>query len=337
LLGWLLDHFPEHSVFIRHFIHLSLYEGVRNSVRGGERFRQGRLQQALLTFYQPTIINFCFDVWATFFGMPPLEKLSVGLQRTTNVKYRAKVSGSIRLLEYELVYVESGSFYMGARDFDQKAQKRERPLHTVIISESMYMGSFLVTQALYQDVMGNNPSHFRGSNFPVENITWYDCIRFCNALSDRENLNRVYHKKKDGEIEVRWMENGYRLPTEAEWEYCARAGEETLYAGSNHIDDVAWHVGNSKKRSQPVGMKKANAFGLYDMSGLVWEWCWDWGLRAYAGTQFDPYGLSAGAGRILRGGSLINTAHNARVSNRDLFHPMGHSAYGGFRVLRKPF
>lgn len=148
-----------------------------------------------------------------------------------------------------------------------------------------------VTQKLYTSVMGRNPSYFMGDNLPVESVSWYDAIDFCNKLSEMMGLIPVYSYTFS---DVIWNvnANGFRLPTVAEWEYSARGGKNYKYAGSNNIDKVAWHYENSNGKTHPVAKKKANSYGLYDMNGNVIEWCWD-------SAQYE----SGRDGRKYRGGS----------------------------------
>jgi len=199
----------------------------------------------------------------------------------------------------------------------------ERPRHRVRISQPFLMGQTQVTQELWEAVMGVNPSHFKGAKQPVERISWYDAVRFCNALSGLDNLQPVYSIGTGDEptVSLDPTANGYRLPTEAQWEYAAKAGTELVYAGSDDLDAVAWFEDNSGSETHAVGEKNPNAWGLYDMSGNVWEWCADqWDEDAYksrSDTVTDPAVYAAGPSpRVGRGGSWWYVAGWCRVAYR---------------------
>jgi len=203
--------------------------------------------------------------------------------------------------------------------------------------------------------MGENPSNFVGSMRPVETVSWCDALLFCNKLSEKEGLEPCYvipesledacaNQSSDwddsvGELseEVKWNKsaNGYRLPTEAEWEYCARGGEVHLYAGSDNIDEIAWYDGNSGDETHRVGEKKANGFGLYDMSGNVFEWVWDpWDEEAYKrGEASNPIVDVSSQSRVGRGGSWDDFARYACVSFR-CGSCASYRGVRGFRIFR---
>ena len=196
--------------------------------------------------------------------------------------------------------VAGGTFTMGATpEQGSDAYDDEKPIHQVTLSD-YYIGETEVTQELWQAVMGNNPSKFKGSNHPVENVSWDDCQEFI------KELNRITGKK-------------FRLPTEAEWEYAARGGNKSKgykYSGSNNLSDVAWYDGNSGSNTHAVKTKSPNELGIYDMSGNVWEWCNDrWGSYN-SNAQTNPAGPSSGSRRVNRGGGWNGGARICRVSLR---------------------
>ena len=239
-------------------------------------------------------------------------------------------------LGYKMVLVHGGSFQMG--DTAGGGRDDELPSHTVTLSD-FYIGKYEVTQALYQSVMGTNPSsgYGVGNNYPVYNVKWYDAVEFANKLSEREGRQPVYTVNgKD----VKWNQNadGYRLPTEAEWEYAAKGGNRSpgnyTYAGSNNVDSVAWYANNSGNSTHPVGTKAPNSLGLYDMSGNVWEWCWDWYGSYSSKAQNNPLGASSGSDRVLRGGSWGDSAGDVRSAYRGYLIPRGRGEILGFRLVR---
>jgi formylglycine-generating enzyme required for sulfatase activity len=231
--------------------------------------------------------------------------------------------------------IEAGRFQMGSAD---SPYGREKPVREVIIQTAFEMSETEVTQAQYQAVMGRNPSVYssdrEAADFPVENVSWLDAVGYCNKLSQREGRTPCYQVQDHN---VTWQKacNGYRLPTEAEWEYAARAGKSTEYAGSNDVKEVAWMSDNAEGRPHRVGSKKANAWGLRDMSGNVWEWVWDWYANSYEGAATtDPRGPSVGDDRVLRGGSFIGEAVFARVAYRAGIGPTFRGSIAGFRLAR---
>ena len=219
----------------------------------------------------------------------------------------------------EFVLIRPGSFMMGCSADDQDCYSEEKPSHSVQITRSFELGKFQVTQFQYEDVMGTNPSYFLGPNHPVEGVNWDDAQKFCEKLNSR---NDGYH---------------YRLPTEAEWEYAARAGDPSPRYGLLH--EIAWYHDNSEGTTHPVGLKKPNAFGLYDVLGNVWEWVQDRYAPDYYShsPEQDPQGPSNGEYRIARGGSWRGVVRGlARVSSRYILRGSVHSIVVGFRCVREP-
>ena len=226
---------------------------------------------------------------------------------------------------------------MGSPNSEQGREDNEAQ-HQVTVS-SFHMAKYDVTQSLYQSVMGSNPSQFTGDpNRPVEQVSWYEAIEFCNKLSERDGLQKVYTISGTN-VTADWSANGYRLPTEAEWEYAARGGQQGVskyhvYAGSDDLDQVGWYKDNSGLTTHPVGQKAPNALGLYDMSGNVWQWCWDW-YDDYSGSVQNPRGASSGDSRVIRGGGWFDVARIDRVAYRFYIIPPADSFYYlGFRLVR---
>ena len=203
-------------------------------------------------------------------------------------------------ISIDMVRVEAGTFTMGATAEMEDPEDDEKPTHRVTLSNDYYIGKYEVTQGLWQAVMGNNPSNFKGDNLPVEQVSWYECQDFLSKL------NRLTGKK-------------FRLPTEAEWEYAARGGNKSRgyqYSGSNNLSDVAWYRVNSGDKTHAVGTKQANELGIYDMSGNVWEWCQDWYGNYSSSSQTNPTGATSGSDRVVRGGSWDYYAWLCRSSYR---------------------
>ena len=200
-------------------------------------------------------------------------------------------------VSFQMVEVRGGTFTMGATSEQGDANDDEKPTHEVTLSD-YYIGKTEVTQALWEAVMGNNPSYFQGKSLPVENISWNDCKTFIvklNALTGKT----------------------FRMPTEAEWEYAARGGSKSRgykYSGSNRLGDVAWYYDNSDLKTHEVGTKSPNELGLYDMNGNVWEWCSDWYGDYSSASQTNPKGPDSGTNRVYRGGSLCDDASICRCS-----------------------
>ncbi len=230
-------------------------------------------------------------------------------------------------------YVTAGTFQMGST-----TSSDEQPVHTVTLTRDFLIATYEVTQAQWREVMGTSPSSFSGDNRPVESVSWYEAVEFCNALSVLEGLEPAYSGSGDGVV-VDLDATGYRLPTEAEWEYAARGGNASggyTYSGSDTVGAVAWYLDNSGSQTHDVGTKAANELGIYDMSGNVWEWVWDWYDSGYYGASpgSDPAGPATGSYRVLRGGSWSSYATSCRVANRSYDTPSFRNYVIGFRPAR---
>ena len=235
-----------------------------------------------------------------------------------------------------MIFVQGGSFMMGS----ETGGSAERPMHKVTVSSFM-IGKYEVTQEQYQTVMGVNPSHFTGDpvapSHPVEQVSWYDAVTFCNKLSEMEGRQKVY-TISGTDVRADFSANGYRLPTEAEWEYAARGGtlsKNYLYSGSDNLSQVAWYAFNSDDTTHSVGTRAPNELGLYDMSGNVWEWCWDWYGSYTSAIQSDPRGASSGGYRVERGESYCFASYLS-ITYRSCDFPNLRNNSVGFRVVRRP-
>lgn len=247
--------------------------------------------------------------------------------------FRAAKSGCGRLAE-GMVYIQGGAFKMGS---DKGSSAGERVIHKVTLS-SFYMGKYEVTQEEWRAIMGYNRSASRGARTPVHSINYAEVIEYCNKRSRKEGLNPCYTIDGDN-ITCDFRANGYRLPTEAEWEYAARGGLQSRdykYSGSNNIDEAAWYGKNSRARPHPVGQKKPNELGFYDMSGNVWEWCWDWfDYNYYTNSPaLNPTGPHSGVLRLARGGEWGRDEENSLSTYRFMCEPHMVFRMVGFRVVR---
>ena len=282
---------------------------------------------------------------------------------------------TVERLGYALA--KGGTFKMGSPDDEEEAEANEKPQHDVTVS-TFYISKYETTHAeyieflnsaevaaerlinminMYDDTIAveNIGGEFRfkdgvtifpTSDTPVTHVTWYGAVEYANWLSNQAGLTPVYTivpVYRVGilartEVTASWEANGYRLPTEAEWEYAAKGGDQSMgykYAGSDNVDQVGWSSSNSCLNPHPVGQKEDNELKLYDMSGNVWEWCWDWyGNYLSVNHQTDPEGPSTGSYRVFRGGSWGYDARGLRSANRDNSSPGNSSKYIGFRLVR---
>jgi formylglycine-generating enzyme required for sulfatase activity len=234
--------------------------------------------------------------------------------------------------QIKLKRIPAGTFQRGSPD--GVGDSDEHPQREVRISRPCYLGVYEVTQAQYEAIMGQTPSYFSGAGggkdtiagqstdqHPVENITWLDAVKFCNALSEKEGLKPFYAINGQSVQVLDWNGPGYRLPTEAEWEYACRAATTTRFSSGDDesaLGQYAWIDGYSVYKTHPVGEKKPNGFGLHDMHGNVLEWCWDGYDAAYYAQSptEDPRGADGAASRVIRGGSWSNDPRYARSAYR---------------------
>ncbi len=235
----------------------------------------------------------------------------------------AQAAGYTNSIGMNFVKIKAGCFSMGRDANFEDGNNDELPRHRVCIKKNFYLGKTEVTQAQWVAVMGSNPSEFKGRNNPVEKVSWHDVQDFIRRLNRKEGGSR------------------YRLPTEAEWEYAARAGNTSAYHFGDDkgaLSQYAWYRDNSGKRTHPVAQKHPNQWGLYDMHGNVWEWVQDWyGENYYSSSpRTDPKGPESGRSRVNRGGSWIDDARYLRSASRLVYSPSVRSYFLGYRLLRQP-
>ena len=248
---------------------------------------------------------------STSISIPSSPSQSAKLPKSSFISFLTLDCGNGIILK--MVKVEAGSFHMGSND------DYEKPIHRVNLQEFL-IGKYPVTQAQYQAVMGNNPSNFKAAQTPVEMVSWHDAMEFCQKLSQMTGRK-------------------VRLPSEAEWEYAAKGGNQSKgykYSGSHNLDEVGWYCDNSRGQTHPVGGKKANEIGIYDMSGNVMEWNEDVWHNDYKGVPTDGSAWLVGGGlnrRIWRGGSWLGIANPCRAAFRFRFDADYRLKHLGFRVV----
>lgn len=231
----------------------------------------------------------------------------------------------------EYVHVTGGTFRMGNdRTFD------ESPVRKVHIND-YYIGRYEVTQAEWDFVMQSNGCCFSGDSLPVENVSWLQAVEFCNRLSEIEGLQQCYRINGDN-VTCNFSANGYRLPTEAEWEYAARGGKKNSgyrYSGADDTQNLFRYDKCLSDGPLNVGCTEPNELGLYDMSGNVYEWCWDWYGLYPDSSESDPSGPQSGRLRVARGGSWLSDERNCEVDFRNMFEPAQNYSFVGFRVVKR--
>ncbi|MDR3221637.1 MAG: formylglycine-generating enzyme family protein [Candidatus Accumulibacter sp.] len=252
-------------------------------------------------------------------GLALLFSILSALSTVGNAQTGKTYTNSIGM---EFIQIPAGSFMMGTDENVEEADDNEIPQHRVTLSQSFYLGKYEVTQAQWEAVMGSNPSKFKGRSNPVEMVSWDDVQTFIKRLNAKEVTSK------------------YRLPTEAEWEYAARAGTTSAYSFGDNAASAGkqYAVYGNSWRTQPVGEKEPNPWGLYDMHGNVYEWVQDWYSRKYyaSGLSTDPKGPLEGRRRVLRGGSWFSSAKELRSAFRHYYTPGSRSGYNGFRLALSP-
>ncbi|MDD3966617.1 MAG: formylglycine-generating enzyme family protein [Candidatus Neomarinimicrobiota bacterium] len=237
----------------------------------------------------------------------------------------------------EEVSVEGGTFKMG--DFGNGENPDGKPQHNVTLS-SFYMGVYEISQEIFENVTGMNPSLHKGKGSPVTHVTWYEAVHFCNRLSERNGYEKVY-TIIDRNVSADFGKNGYRLPTEAEWEYAARSRGRidrpwSGTANEDKLQDYAWYYWDDEQ-AHPLGQKLPNELGIHDMTGNVEEWCWDWYGPYTKSEKIDPKGPESGTYRVARGGAWNWDADYSRTVRRDGFTPEKRYEIMGFRIARTAF
>ena len=234
-------------------------------------------------------------------------------------------------IEFSGCVIPPGGYWRGGLDVADQT-----PLRTIQTERAYWISDVPVTQALFIVVMGYNPSGRSDVLRPVEMISWYDAVNFCNRLSVLCSLQPVYTIGADKNIIWNENANGYRLPTEAEWEIAARTKNNNRFSGGDIPDMYVWMQANSKNQTQRVRQRRPNSWDLYDMSGNVWEWCFDWYQSNYYvdSVKINPTGPKQGTSKVMRGGSAISDVKQCTVSYRYHASPHAKDAMIGFRIVR---
>ena len=323
-------------------------------------------QQAMLENPNDLALRMVFADWLEERGDPrgELLRLTHTLTQSIDVPQRAEFEARVQSLVdrgvqavgpfwtnsigMRFAWIPPGTFVMGspkseqdpirAKYGDRVGEEVSREIqHPVILTQGFFLGVHQVTQADWQEVMGANPSHFWKNQLPVETVSWVNAIVFCNTLSQMDGKN-PYYNNRENTVTILGG-NGYRLATEAQWEYACRAGAVTAYGFGDTIDRLfkyAWCRGNSSEKTRKVGRKKPSAWGLHDMHGNVFEWCWDWYGDYPVEQATDPSGPSEGQYRVLRGGSWYSFPLHIRSAYRGWSEPARSGYDIGVRVCFCP-
>jgi formylglycine-generating enzyme required for sulfatase activity len=242
-----------------------------------------------------------------------------------------------RFTGMKLRWIPPGTFMMGSRDDDREALGSEKPAREVRITRGFYLGETEVTQGQYKAVTGESPSLFQGSeDLPVEQVSWFDAVMYANALSEKEGLTPFYRIEGGSVTVPDWQGAGYRLPTEAEWEYACRGRNPGRYGfgdDASMFGEYGWFGGNSDGKTHEVRQRRGNGFGLFDMHGNVWEWCWD-GYADKLRGGVDPRGAESAWARVFRGGGWYHDARGARSAYRYGISPVLRDFGLGLRLAR---
>jgi formylglycine-generating enzyme required for sulfatase activity len=303
------------------------------------------------------LIDFSFNSMKSHADLIIRDVHGVGGQISKPEQDESKKGKTEKIGNIEMVFIPGGTFTMGSPK-SEKGRSEDEKQHKVTVS-SFWMGKYEVTQKQYKDVTGTNLSNFKGDNLQVEQVSWYDAVEYCNKLSEKNGLKSYYkidkstedpnNKNKDDDLKYTVTilgGNGFRLPTEAEWEYACRGGTTTIFHYGDSLDSTMANFDgnnpyNGKKRAYrgkttEVGSFKPNAYGLYDTHGNVWEWCWDWYDEGYYDKSpvEDPENSDSGEYRVLRGGSWISNGDNLRSADRGWYGAGNRDLDVGFRVVR---
>ena len=273
------------------------------------------------------------EVWQLQHSITKMQQEHRSIQENNNNKMRQLLD--VLHLSYPVEFsgcvVEPGGYWRGGLEVADQT-----PLRTIQIERAYWISDVPVTQALFIVVMGYNPSGRSDVLRPVEMISWYEAVDFCNRLSVLSSLQPVYTIGTDKEILWNTEANGYRLPSEAEWEIAARTKENTRFSGGDNPDVYVWMQSNSKNQTQRVRQRRPNSWNLCDMSGNVWEWCFDWYQHDYYAdsVKIHPTGPKQGTSKVMRGGSAISDVKQCTVSYRYHVAPTAKDAMIGFRIVR---